>query len=313
MPHEQPARIPPKVIRVLPPDRPDTEPYVIALLAGLFGLGGVFFVMARIDGKAGWPSLHEIAFFGIAAITTWSLISQNRQFRRARAHYVERLGVPSPDPIATSLAGIWKRPGQPPSAETVTHTVAAHLTKDEHGGCACLVCLGPIDVPHPADYRFEPVIIRSPVSTDICRRAISIVLAVLGILVLRLLLQIPVPPPAGPVGVALLIVIGAAVEWLWRVCRQASYVRLAPGMIQTLKYGLLRSKPTIHSYPMSLGTLVIVTQVLKRTWLVFIRGDVYDVLDLTKMRDRDELLEQIFQALLSTAPTPPLSDEELVG
>jgi hypothetical protein len=37
------------------------------------------------------------------------------------------------------------------------------------------------------------------------------------------------------------------------------------------------------------------------------------VLPVSQMKDSDEAMEHIWQALLSTAPTPPLNEEELVG
>ncbi len=104
--------------------------------------------------------------------------------------------------------------------------------------------------------------------------------------------------------------------WLWRTTVRPTYVRLAPGVVQVLEYRLRSSKPTIRSYPMLPGTLVIVRQDVKArrpTSVQFVRGEQSDVLPVSQMKDPDDAMQHIWYALLSTAPTPPLSDEELVG
>jgi len=93
---------------------------------------------------------------------------------------------------------------------------------------------------------------------------------------------------------------------------------MAPGIIQILQYRYRRAKPLIRSYPMDGETLAILRG--KATGkkgpnlkLTLLRGERKDTVDLSRMRRREEVAERMWQALLSTAPTPPLSDEELVG
>jgi hypothetical protein len=47
--------------------------------------------------------------------------------------------------------------------------------------------------------------------------------------------------------------------------------------------------------------------------LALLRGSRHDTIELWRMQQRDKAIESMWRALLSTAPTPPLSDEHLVG
>jgi len=75
--------------------------------------------------------------------------------------------------------------------------------------------------------------------------------------------------------------------------------------------------PSIRRYPMDSRTLVIVSGAISTDWrprgFTFVRDGRRDRLSISIGRDRVRRVERVCQALLSTAPTPPLSDEDLVG
>ena len=116
-------------------------------------------------------------------------------------------------------------------------------------------------------------------------------------------------------GITYFLVAGfiALAVWVWRGIIRPTYIRMAPGVIQVLNYGYSKSKPTIRSYPMQPGTLAIFTRLRKRLILTLARGKNNDMLLFSRMRQPELKTERAWQAMLSTASTPPLSDEELVG
>jgi hypothetical protein len=91
------------------------------------------------------------------------------------------------------------------------------------------------------------------------------------------------------------------------------YVRMAPGVIQILQYGSFKSKPEIRSYPMEAGTVACFARIGKSIFLTLGRGFHKDTLFFSHMRQPQQWIERTWRALLSTAATPPLSEDELVG
>ncbi len=85
--------------------------------------------------------------------------------------------------------------------------------------------------------------------------------------------------------------------------------------IVTFPFG--RGKPVIRSYPMTAGTTAVLvntgTTPNGRVTLTLVRGGRRDQLPICQMADQRGILEGLLPALVSTAPTPPLSDEDLVG
>ena len=80
-----------------------------------------------------------------------------------------------------------------------------------------------------------------------------------------------------------------------------------------MEYGLRRRRPVIRSYPMETGSIVVVSAQKKNVTFTLLRENQKDVLQTGFMRRRTEALEHIWRALLSTAPIPRMSDEELIG
>ena len=116
-------------------------------------------------------------------------------------------------------------------------------------------------------------------------------------------------------GLAYFLIAGfiALAVWVWRGMIRPTYVRMAPGIIQVLEYRYSKSRPTIRSYPMQPGTLVVLTRIRKHLILTLARGESKDMLLFSRMQQPGRKIERAWQALLSTAPTPPLDAEQLVG
>jgi len=183
---------------------------------------------------------------------------------------------------------------------------------------ARIFCTGPVRVPEVGDLRFEPVIITP--TRFVWRKLLFVPFALLimafWLAQVTHMLKLPFTLPLGAFGYVLSMGGIALVMWIWRTTVRPSYVRLAPGMVQVLEYRLRGGKPVIRSYPMLPGTLVVVRQGKKErrpSVVQLVRGDQADVLPVSQMKDSDEAMEHIWQALRSTAPTPPLNEEELVG
>ena len=105
----------------------------------------------------------------------------------------------------------------------------------------------------------------------------------------------------------------ALAVWVWRGMIRPTYIRMAPGVIQILEYRYSRSQPTIRSYPMQPGTLAVFTRIRKHPILTLAREENKDMLLFSRMQQPAQRIERTWQALLSTAPTPPLTDDALVG
>jgi len=126
------------------------------------------------------------------------------------------------------------------------------------------------------------------------------------------------PLNVGSFGYILAMGVAVAVTWVWRTAIRPTYIRMAPGMIQILEFRYRQSKPTSRSYPLDAGTIAVLRG--KATGgktsslvLTLLRGEQQDKIELWRMQKRDKAIERAWQALLSTAPTPPLSNEGLVG
>jgi len=259
-----------------------------------------------------------VAFFA-ALITTLGLISwrTNAKLRAARRSFLEKHPNAGADPRTAALLSTWKVPDRMPKLDDVRAALAAH-EGEPHARSAQIVCFGQADVPEVGQLHFEPEII-TPTGA-IWRQLIWLVVA--GLLVALLLLDyLHVLPPWVPGirhffgGFAYFLVAGviALAVWVWRGMIRPTYVRMAPGVIQVLEYRYSKSKPTIRSYPMEPGTLAIFTRIRKHLILTLARGESKDMLLFSRMQQPECKIERAWQALLSTAPTPPLSDEELVG
>ena len=183
---------------------------------------------------------------------------------------------------------------------------------------ATIVSFGEPDAPEVGDLYFEPEIITP---TGAIWKQLFWVLPAAALIALWMLDYLHWLPPWIPsigrmLGSFLYFFVAAAVvlvSWAWKAMLRPRYIRMAPGVIQVLTFGYSRSKPTIRSYPVEPGTLAIFARLGRHLVLTLSRGENQDIIAFSRMRDTKRRIERAWQALLSTAPTPPLSEEELVG
>lgn len=225
-----------------------------------------------------------------------------------------------------------RRDGAAPGANNAGNTPAAraevearsHAAISADGGAAHgrIVCMGDVNIGEAGDHRFEPQIV-TPTET-IWRCLLVVPLAVGWALVLAARLWPASSYPSFLVPVLHVLestlshlMLGAAtagVVWLWKAGVRPKYLRLAPGIVQVLEYRWFwSSRPMIRSYAMAAGTLALVVETWASATLTLMRAEQVDLIRLSDMRHSRKTIERVWQALLSTAPTPALSDEYLVG
>jgi hypothetical protein len=220
------------------------------------------------------------------------------------------------DARAERLAALWKSRWGHPKPKQVQAVLEEVGPADPPR--ACIACYGEIEIPKVGDARFEPEIITP---TRLLKKQqivfMPFAFALVAFWVLDILHLLPwglsLRGHYGGFGYVFAMGLGGFIAWIWRGAVRPTYFRLAPGIVQMLEYRYSRSKPTIRSYPMEAGTLVVVVGKGHRVSMTFRRFDQQDRLPLAEMRHSKQTAQRAWEALLSTAPTPPLSDEELVG
>lgn len=189
---------------------------------------------------------------------------------------------------------------------------------------AHIACVGPTNTIAPGPYQFEPEVITP---TRYFGRQ-WILIAISAVVILAALLRLSGTVswlnkiPIGVLGsfgyfyVAILVFGGI---WLWRSMIRPTYIRIAPGIIQVLRFPFRGGKPDIRSFPMEAGTLVVaytMSQFNKRrtpAMLLLVRGEHVETINMWFLKPSEEMLERLWQAIFSTSPIPPLSEETLVG
>jgi len=289
---------------------------VVVIAVVLIGLG----IGATALGWA-FPSwslgLVGLAIVGLGFLV-WCLARVGRRLKELHRTYIAKLRRRSVDTLVLEIAKRWKTRGSSPKNEAVRRAVAGHTTATDRP-CAHIVCLGKIKVPNAGDYFFEPEIITPTRATGYQLLFVPAAVAVIAFWAMQKLGFIPVRwVSANWFGYIVLMGLAVGGAWLWRSVIRPTYIRMAPGVIQVLEFRYRRKKPLIRSYPTDAGTVVVLHGEARARRspdlkLTLMRGDQQDTIDLSRMRNSEQVIERMWQALLSTAPTPPLSDEELVG
>jgi hypothetical protein len=303
---ETPAsRPPPRIVRVPPPEKRVALWLLLVIAAFFCGLACLGALGASSPANFICPAL---ALF-LGALLPYALWSRVARFRRDRAALLAAHPDAEFDPLACAITAHWQ--DKPPQDDKVRDILGK---ADPLPAMARVVCFGPIDVPEVGDMRFEPHIITA---TELLGRRLFLIPISLAILTLWLLQVTHVLPGKffSPGALTYYVVVGiaAGVAWIWRSGIRPTYFRLAPGIIQVLEYRLGRGKPAIRSYPMEAGTLVVVARDRKAIKATLLRAGQKDVLPFSQMRHSAAVIEQFWRAVLSTAPIPTLSDEELIG
>jgi len=108
----------------------------------------------------------------------------------------------------------------------------------------------------------------------------------------------------------LLILIGYGTYFLAVLLGKSHYFRFAPGIVQLIKYKLLFRRPAIETY--RLGELDVVLDVSGSSpAMTFLNTPGYKR-ETFRLSHGEEVIEALFRAVLSTAPSPPLPEENLV-
>jgi hypothetical protein len=301
MSDDQPVRPAPRIIQVPPPRAPLLEAACFWPLAPV-----MWFVLIGLFTAVGKPLVLLGAC--ILLVSVWDSSRRCARFNRARRNWLERRDSAACDPVGAHLRGCWHMLSQPPDLPIIQGTIE-RLDSSRPAG-ATLVFLGAFAVPDPGDYRLEPEIV-PPTSRAGKLRSVRVALQLgtwLGLVV-----------AAGHAANTTFVLVNGA--WilmvggflLWKYLLRPTYLRAAPGVVQVITYHPLRAKPSIRTYPIDSGTLCVLVQTLTGATLTLWRGDDTDTAAIEPAGPSSELIERLLHALVSTAPTPPLSTEELAG
>ncbi len=267
-----------------------------------------------------WSIVGSIAMFALGVFF---------HFRRKRAaakpEVVAPLAedrLPADDPAAAALLALRSRGALWPAATAAAGALqAVRDSAPQRPPRARVIVVGATAPPSGGEVYFEPQII-SP--TQFLWKRMFVMLPAAVITAVAVLDWLGVWPFTvlhlgrhfGSFAWFLITGVTVGCAWIWRTAIRPTYVRLAPGIVQVMEYRLRGAKPTIHSYPMIPGTVAVVVQIGAKPHQAIVtlaRGERSDVLPLSQMRDAVQLVPHVWNALLSTAPTPPLDETELLG
>ncbi|MGD8450453.1 MAG: hypothetical protein PVJ57_01425 [Phycisphaerae bacterium] len=313
-------RLPPLITQVPVPEPRAVRrwPLWLAVILMLLGLAAAFGPGPTWGGTWLVPTGHVLMGLAGTACLLW-FFAAKRWSRIAQACAAQLAQLPEweADPLARALRSGWKRPDKPPGADAVQAAIGQVSSPDAPR--ARIICLGVMEVPEVGELRFEP---RFITPTQYVGRRLWLTVIAIALLALWAARRARLLPAFFGLfkmsSFLYFFIAGGAVAaaWIWRTAIRPTYVRLAPGIVQVVRFPFGKGKPKIDSYPMSPGTLVIVHRLPgirgPRT-ITLLRGEQHDDLPIWQMGGRAELMERFWQALLSTAPTPPLSDEDLLG
>ncbi len=321
----------PLVFHVPPPQKP----YItFKVLMWVFGATGAFLGLITVGLMLALPRGPRLL---VAAIM---LGNAGLQFAFAAVaayfHFTRSKSPPpalppearSDDPLAQALAERWRRPDKLPRWRVVRDLLLnGGLQRSD---AARIVCIGPVDLPQPDAHRFEPEVLTPTRSLGRLWIFAVLGLALAAFLILRLLRVFPVLDriPLGSFASLYIMLVVFGGFWLWRAVLRPTYVRVAPGVVEFLRFPIRGGPPQIVDFPMTPGTTVLIYGRLafpfvsakstqrappRPQWLVLQREGRIEHLVLPFVADWRTFADRLFQAITSTAPTPPLSRDALVG
>lgn len=281
----------------------------------MLALGGLGIWALTVGlGPAGL-AMGAIYMVGAGAVG-WLFLRQNGSYASQQATFLGslgRLGVRDMDRV---LAPLWGRCYKPPRTSAIVRALkraeAPELPR------ARIVCFAPFGIPSVGALRFEPEVVAPTRSLGTPLLAIPVVVVLIGLTTVLALIRHPVAGVGaflmGLMAFGLAVpALGYVVVWVWRAGIMPRYLRLAPGIIQVIRFPGGRSKPHIKTYPVESGTLAVFRRRRGQLTLTLVRGNQTDTINLSQVWDDENVLQLTWCALLSTAPTPPLSDDDLVG
>lgn len=324
-------RPPPLVFHVPPPQKPFIT---FKVLMWVFGATGAFLGLITLGLMLALPSgpgLQVAAILLGNAGLQFAFAAVAAYFHATRSN--ARLPTPPPnarsdDPLAQALAERWRRPDKLPR----WHSIRDLLLDPglQRSDAARIVCVGPVDLPQPDAHRFEPEVLTPTRSLGRLRILAVVGLVLAAFLIVRLLRVFPVLDrvPLGSFASFYVMFVVFGGWWLWRAVLRPTYVRVAPGVVEFLRFPLFGGPPRIVEFAMVPGTTVLIfgyiglpftsaaasqRRVPRPPWMVLQRGDRIEHLAVALVADWRTFTDRLFQAITSTAPTPPLSRDALVG
>lgn len=274
----------------------------------LLWVAGITFLRWRFGHGVGAGPL----IMAMLALPPFYFFSENRFCSRMRARICAQKERHRPDALRDKIEKLWRWPGRPPKLEDITSTSewasGADSTRPQ------VIALGVADIPEPTDRSFEPHVV-SPgarFSAVWLAMAMSVVAALTWIALRAYASSIPSDVMAfvGTFAVAAPVL---ALYGIWTVLLHPTYARFAPGVVQILHCRSWKRRPTVRSYPVSAGTVVLAVRHFWGFNFTIARGAMKDGFAIWVYRKPDNAEAAFWNSLLSTAPTPPLSEEELVG
>ncbi len=303
MPEDVADRIPPQVIQVPPPKSgPNHIGWSLALL--------IVLVPLALLSPAAWLRLNVMLAICVVVAVFIFWRQRIRRFNQRRAAWIERHEDWCSDPQAMALGRRWDSLAHPPSLEGIQDALRDYGSPPADR--ALIVACGAYELPPTGDHRGEPTLLTPRESAG----SLSIALFVfLGVLLMGMLVDFHerVPETLARWWPTLAIMTALTAGAFGHHIVRPRYLRVAPGVAQVITYSILRSRPDIRSYPMSVETTVLATETLNTMTLKLVRGEQTDTIQLWRSDSAERFLEKLWLALLSTTPTPPLSNEELVG
>jgi hypothetical protein len=324
--NQEHEREPPVIVEIPPP------PLTQAQSAFFVGLGLVHLTIAIAyvagyrhskDIELGAPLWQPLCLFvglSMASFAGWRL--QQREVKKRRETWFReqqqlrhREVIDAVDSIWTSnLRQRWQKIG---------NRVVAMLRPSALQ--AVLLRRGKINLPPFGDHRF-PLEIVSPFESAISARKLFLVFALLAGLGLLhrvgLFPQIPFfAEIIGPLGIMAAVVLGCAgLLLLLDVFRRSPYVRVAPGHIEVVLISPILRRLVRRSYPMEYGTVVVLCESVDTgraardlAYAILIRNGHRDRIAFPFTSAGRERSRLFLAAIMTSAPTPPLPVDMLVG
>lgn len=325
IPVEIVSRVQPKLIRIDPPLIHPRDLLAMSILPGAtFVLMAVALYLLdepRPGVPAGpstmWQASLALTALGVVVASIvggggWLLNRRRAAYLREQTDRERDLDIPDPPYIVESRRNHDLTPHQE------LRQIVMNFITTENPARPWVVASGMVRMPVIDTRSFQPEIIAP--GRGIWDAAAMGSLLVVGIFALAWLVPAISPWPifTDRGGMMLLVTCLFAaplvIRWLWRCYIRPRYIRLAPGIVQFIEYGLFRRKPKIESFPIRPGTLVIMeNRAYRDVTLTIYRDKKGHTIDLSGLRDAPRAIEMCWHALLSPAPTPPLDETELVG
>ena len=298
-------RRPPRIVIVPPPEEDLEAPWFRLVTLLLWCAGGCAGLFA-----SGWVALAAL-LGGVAVQIVRGWV--HARFLVRRAELLRHVSAVTTDETAMTLSRAWGTARRALRPKEVAELLAATGRPDDR---ACIVHLGwPRREPWPLvqDSRFEPCIFTA---TDLMWRRWVGGLAAAAWVALWVSWGIwkgfLATAMFSPAWVWIVVVAAAALRLAWRALIRPTYLRLAPAIVQVIRYPTIGQQPTIHSYPMTGGT-VVVLYLQQRRRLAFLRDGHEETVTVDDTRRPEQVMLQFWEALLTTAPITVLSESELVG